>query len=157
MKALSVTQPWAQLIADGRKRVETRTWSTHYRGWLAIHASAGWRASDRDYAQTLGYGVDLRRGSVVALVVLMDVVPVERIRDHLSEAELRFGDYADGRYAWLLSGVLRLPTPIPARGALSLWSWPAGDALTPRRYPMPSPGHVAILIPGALSKRPHSV
>ena len=40
MKALSLRQPWASLIADGRKTIETRTWRTHYRGPLAIHASA---------------------------------------------------------------------------------------------------------------------
>src|SRR6266446_8164646 len=32
-------QPWATLIALGAKRIETRSWSTSYRGPLAIHAS----------------------------------------------------------------------------------------------------------------------
>ncbi len=39
MKALSLTQPWASLVAIGAKNIETRSWSTGYRGWLAIHAS----------------------------------------------------------------------------------------------------------------------
>ena len=39
MKALSLTQPWASLVADGRKTTETRSWLTHYRGPLAIHAT----------------------------------------------------------------------------------------------------------------------
>ena len=38
MKALTITQPWATLIAIGAKRFETRGWSTPYRGPLAIHA-----------------------------------------------------------------------------------------------------------------------
>lgn len=38
MKALTVRQPWASLIALGVKTVETRSWSTKYRGPLAIHA-----------------------------------------------------------------------------------------------------------------------
>lgn len=41
MKGLSLTQPWATLVALGAKRVETRAWSTPYRGWLAIHAAKG--------------------------------------------------------------------------------------------------------------------
>ncbi|HHY88739.1 MAG TPA: ASCH domain-containing protein, partial [Chloroflexi bacterium] len=38
MKALSVRQPWAWLIAQGYKTVENRTWATNYRGPLLIHA-----------------------------------------------------------------------------------------------------------------------
>lgn len=38
MKALTLTQPWATLIAIGAKRIETRSWWTGYRGPIAIHA-----------------------------------------------------------------------------------------------------------------------
>jgi hypothetical protein len=41
MKALTLTQPWATLIAIGAKHIETRSWSTSYRGPLAIHAAKG--------------------------------------------------------------------------------------------------------------------
>lgn len=41
MKGLTLTQPWATLVAIGAKRIETRSWSTGYRGWLAIHAAKG--------------------------------------------------------------------------------------------------------------------
>jgi hypothetical protein len=40
------------------------------------------------------------------------------------EPEQRFGNYAEGRYAWWLVDVQRLATPIPARGALSVWDVP---------------------------------
>jgi hypothetical protein len=40
VKALTLTQPWATLVIDGPKRIETRSWSTKYRGPLAIHAAA---------------------------------------------------------------------------------------------------------------------
>ena len=39
MKAITLWQPWASLIAVGAKRIETRSWSTNYRGPLAVHAS----------------------------------------------------------------------------------------------------------------------
>lgn len=42
MRALTLTQPWAGLVAAGLKTVESRTWGTAYRGPLAIHAAAGW-------------------------------------------------------------------------------------------------------------------
>ena len=39
MKALSIKQPWASLIAHGVKDIENRTWKTHFRGRIFIHAS----------------------------------------------------------------------------------------------------------------------
>lgn len=41
MKGLTLTQPWATLIALGAKRIETRPRQTHYRGSIAIHAAKG--------------------------------------------------------------------------------------------------------------------
>ncbi len=40
MKVLSLTEPYATLIKENRKLVETRSWKTKYRGELYIHASA---------------------------------------------------------------------------------------------------------------------
>jgi len=41
MKALTLTQPWASLVAIGAKRIETRSWRTNFRGTIAIHAAKG--------------------------------------------------------------------------------------------------------------------
>ena len=40
MKALSIKQPWASLIAHGIKDIKNRTWRTHFRGKIYVHASA---------------------------------------------------------------------------------------------------------------------
>ena len=39
MKAITVWQPWAQLLAEGKKHDETRSWRTNYRGEILIHAA----------------------------------------------------------------------------------------------------------------------
>jgi len=39
MKALSIKEPWASLIWKGEKTIETRVWSTRYRGPLILCAS----------------------------------------------------------------------------------------------------------------------
>lgn len=39
MKALSIKQPWASLIAHGIKDIENRTWKTNFTGRIYIHAS----------------------------------------------------------------------------------------------------------------------
>lgn len=40
-KILTLSQPYASLVALGAKRIETRSWRTSYRGPLAIHAAKG--------------------------------------------------------------------------------------------------------------------
>jgi len=52
VKALSLTQPWASLVAVGAKRIETRSWRTPYRGALAIHAAKRFPADARDFTYT---------------------------------------------------------------------------------------------------------
>lgn len=39
MKAITILEPWASLIACGAKKIETRSWATSYRGKIAIHAA----------------------------------------------------------------------------------------------------------------------
>lgn len=39
MKAITIWQPWASLLACGAKKFETRSWATDYRGPIAIHAA----------------------------------------------------------------------------------------------------------------------
>lgn len=135
MKALSLTQPWATLVIIGAKQYETRSWATKYRGPLAIQAAKGWpvwatriiwqQPFTRTLYNALGEDwfppVDRARGHIIGVVDLVDCVPTESIRGSLSENELAFGDYSDGRYAWKLANIRRLPEPIPATGRLGLW------------------------------------
>jgi hypothetical protein len=41
LRALTLTEPWATLMAFREKWWETRSWGTSYRGWVAIHAAKG--------------------------------------------------------------------------------------------------------------------
>lgn len=133
LKALTLQQPWATLVAMGAKRIETRSWRTRYRGPLAIHAAAGLPPAARAAclhppleaalrAADVWPPESLPRGAVLAVTCLLacarigpDTIP--------PEPERSFGDYAPGRWAWLLEDVHALPQPIPVRGALGLWEW----------------------------------
>jgi hypothetical protein len=84
MKALTVAQPWATLIAIGAKRIETRSWTTRHRGPLAIHAAHAFPRIARDLARTSPFAEALAagraplllpRGVVVATCTLVDVLP----------------------------------------------------------------------------------
>lgn len=131
LRVLSLTQPWASLMAAGVKRIETRSWATRYRGPLAIHAAKGQPPAAREL-ELISYPIltaephPLPRGAIVAVVRLVDCVRTEDIRRTLGDAELTFGDYSDGRYAWVTDRVSRLTSPIRCGGALGLWSIPDG-------------------------------
>ena len=69
LRVLSVRQPWASLIASGRKVIELRSWSTKYRGpVLIVSGRAPWRG---DHGFELG-----PLGQTICVVDLVDVRPV---------------------------------------------------------------------------------
>lgn len=86
MMALTLHQPWAALIAQGTKTIETRSWHTNYRGRLAIHAGKTKVSADecgmepwRPLMATEQRGVlreKLSLGAVVAVARLVDVLPI---------------------------------------------------------------------------------
>ena len=132
MKALTLTQPWSTLVALGVKNIETRSWSTPYRGRLAIHAAKGVPPDARLICRRepfkrvlMAAGIeslaDLPLGVLLATVLLVDCVPTGKVRSQLSSEEYAFGDYSAGRWAWLLDDVQPLSEPVPACGALGLW------------------------------------
>ena len=124
MKCLSLTQPWAGLVATGQKTVETRSWATRYRGPLLIHAAKGFPTYAKAFALEI-YGhpavlAYLPLGAIIARVYLMDIRQTEYMRPRVSAQERSYGDYSPGRYAWILSNVEQLE-PIPWRGRLGLF------------------------------------
>ena len=133
VRCLSLTQPYATLISLGVKCIETRSWQTPYRGRLAIHAAKDFPKDARAMCLKepfkrvlMAAGIeslaDLPLGALLATVQLVDCVPTGKVRSQLSSEEYAFGDYSAGRFAWLLGDVQRLAVPVPARGALRLWT-----------------------------------
>lgn len=127
MKALTLWQPWATLIALGAKRFETRSWTTNYRGLLAIHAGRR-----RDYAKLQQCypfsgplnGVEVVYGKVVAICILDDTHQLTPLSAAMFPSrEQQFGIYEAGRWVWKLKDIIRLRDPIPAMGAQKLWNW----------------------------------
>jgi activating signal cointegrator 1 len=151
MKAITIHQPWATLVALGEKQFETRSWATKYRGPLVIHAGQKIdrkscdRAMIKSTLEKHGLTMDeLQTGVIVAICNLVDCLKVRRpygadsvvCLDSLDsvngrsilwggrlQGENDFGDYSDGRYAWELTDVQMLTEPIPAKGRQGLWNW----------------------------------
>jgi hypothetical protein len=117
MKALTLYQPWASLIRDGRKPIETRSWPTDYRGILAIHAG---KTVVQDACIHFGYDpVTIERGVVLCTANLVDCIQFTQTFVPPDEC----GDYAPGRFGFILTAVVPLLQPIPAKGGRMLWNW----------------------------------
>lgn len=131
-QALSLTQPWATLVAIGAKKFETRSWSTWQRGPLAIHASMGFPkecvelCNQEPYLsalRTAGYNhaEELPRGAVIAVVNLADCVSTNKWTPDRHSDEYQFGNYGPDRFAWSLPDARRI-TPFFAKGSLGIWT-----------------------------------
>lgn len=144
MKAITIHQPWATLIALGEKQFETRGWATKYRGPLAIHAGkkvdkvACEAEPIRSVLAKHGYTADnLPTGAVVAIANLSECWAVGEdyqsgmptlfngeggTTKNIGLQEDSFGWFEPGRYAWEMTDVRRID-PVPAKGQQGLWNW----------------------------------
>ncbi|MEV2227001.1 hypothetical protein AB0H69_00260 [Streptomyces phaeochromogenes] len=135
VRALTVRQPWAALIAAGIKPVENRSWSlpAGFGGPLLIHAGLrddadGWRSlrAGRSLraagSGTVGGSAAVREALEGVEVVYGAVVAVAgKVTCHRDT-----GCCADlwgepGAWHWLLEELTALPEPIPAPGHQGLW------------------------------------
>lgn len=132
MKALTISQPFASLIASGEKWVENRRWFTQFRGRLAIHAGKGTQYMTLDEMRREGLPI----GAVVATAQLVACVNLEDLRERpnspiLVAPGIRVQDvldhkHAEGPWCWVLADVQPLAEPVPARGAQGIWDWVEG-------------------------------
>lgn len=113
MKALTICQPYAEMIARGEKIIENRTWPTNYRGPLAIHAGKSKLWMDDD---DISEYPSMAFGAIVALATLKDCRRVNELPPELSGNE-----HANGPWCWVLADVQRINPPRPIRGAQGLW------------------------------------
>src|SRR5262245_59117118 len=134
MYVLSVYQPHAALLVRGLRRIETRSWQTGHRGLLGIHAARreppevralARREPWRSLLSTIGLAdpASWHHGAVLGTVELLDCVRVEDLRA-VPDRERELGDFAPGRWAWLLGDPRPWPAPIPAKGKLGVFELP---------------------------------
>lgn len=152
MKAISLWQPWATLIATGAKQIETRSWATSYRGPIAIHAAkrkvrkelielAEWE----EYRAALGVTtmeseqaeeklalekmLALPYGAIVATANLVNCLPTHEItrdliKTHNGWDEYDMGNYGYMRWGWMLTDIKPLAQPIPYKGEQGIFNVP---------------------------------
>lgn len=160
MRALSLWQPWGTAMALGLKRIETRHWSTSYRGPMVIHAAKRWTAEEREFLtdmQDLGYFpagfTPMPLGAIVAVGRLADVQRTEMLTDKISDMEEMWGNYGPRRYAWIFADIVPLAEPIPFKGMQGIFNVPdavlRGEVpaeLPAPQKPAPEPPRQAMLL-----------
>jgi hypothetical protein len=109
MKALSVKQPWANLIVSGEKTIETRTWATPYRGQILIVSSKKPRIEPAGFA--------------LATAELVDCRPMT-----MADQKAACCPIYPRAYSWVLQNI-RPITQFPVRGQLRLF-----DTEIPRNH-----------------------
>ena len=157
MKAITLQDPWASLVRLNEKHIETRSWSTKYRGPLLIHASKKSDVKNLNLALTEPFysALSMQRsivngipkfgynpGCIIAKCNLADCIRIiagdglfHPVRAYLMNGstvegnEYYFGDYTPGRFAWILKDIEPLEKPIPAKGRLGLWEFDLEGAL----------------------------
>lgn len=121
MKALTICQPYAHLIAWGEKRVENRSWPTNYRGPLAIHAGKS-RSWINTYTGPVIGSLDF--GAVVAIARLTACVPFHLAMEMPKDSALHWMTthrHVEGPYCWVLEDVKRLAEPVYCDGHQGFW------------------------------------
>jgi predicted transcriptional regulator len=116
MKAITIREPYATLIAKGLKKYEFRSWNTHYRGDIYIHAAKAM------YKTTKDYDLKYRPGEIVAIVEIVDVIKLtpeigKKIHDENPQV---YRLNTDG-YAWVLANAREIDNPKKINGKLSFW------------------------------------
>jgi len=133
MRALSLKNPWGEMIAKKGKRIENRTWPVPgtilMPTWIALHSSKSHSRRDaielyKD-GKTSGITHPYHAGHIFAVARLMSC-------NHIDDDILKIGAalthqeyWTHGPWCWYFSEVVELPMPIEVKGGLSLWRVPA--------------------------------
>ena len=88
IKAISLHQPWASWIAEGKKTIETRMWPTRYRGPLLIVSTRS--------PKVAGYPL----GKALCIVQLVNCRPMTK-----ADEDAAMCNWEPGRYAWELADI----------------------------------------------------
>ncbi len=103
LKAISLKQPWANLIAEGKKTIETRKWKTHHRGDLVICSSQSPKIEPY--------------GKAICIVNLYDIKPMSKADEKKACCKI----YPKA-YSWFLKDIRKIKNPFPIKGQLNIYN-----------------------------------
>jgi|TARA_B110000263_G_scaffold126967_1_gene110470 predicted transcriptional regulator len=120
MKCLSVCQPFADLIIQGKKTIELRKWNTKFRGEFLVHAPQKIRLDD---CRRLKIKNSLTTGAIIGKAELVSVKKYENESELKldSKKHLALNNKSDSKYGFILQNPKQLKVPIPCKGKLNFF------------------------------------
>ena len=122
MKCLSICQPFAELIVQGKKTIELRKWTTKFRGEFLVHAPQKIRLDD---CKRLKIKPEMTVGAIIGKVELIDVKEYENaVQIKIdSKKHLASNDGSSSKYGFILQNPKQLRIPIPCSGKLNFFEF----------------------------------
>lgn len=125
MKVLTIKQPWATLIIQGNKKFEFRSWQTHYRGELLVHAG---KSIDKEAMKRLEKYLpeNIPLGKIIGKVNLTNCIKTspEFFQNVQKEnKDIYSKSIFKEEYAWQVELIEKFENPIEVKGNLSLWDY----------------------------------
>ena len=122
MKCLSVCQPFAELIVQGKKTIELRKWNTKFRGEFLVHAPQKIRL---DECKRLKIQSEMTVGAIIGKVELIGVREYENTAQIKidSKKHLASNDESGNKYGFILQNPKQLRIPIPCNGQLNFFEF----------------------------------
>ncbi|MDN5866005.1 MAG: ASCH domain-containing protein [Candidatus Nitrosocosmicus sp.] len=118
-------QPYADLLATGRKTIEIRKWNTNFRGPFLIHAS---KNVNKDACFTLGFDEsNLSKGVIIGKAFVYEVLKYTTIDVFLGDHQKHFSiediksNHSFKRYGFLVKDALKFRKEIPYLGKLGFF------------------------------------
>ncbi|MEK6925952.1 MAG: ASCH domain-containing protein [Nanoarchaeota archaeon] len=118
MKALSIKQPYAELILQSRKTIELRKWNANFRGEFLIHSS---KTPDLNAMKKFGFN-NLPCGFILGKVKLIEVKHYLDEEEHTKDRDKHLASNFFGNFGFVLKDIERT-TPIAAKGNLNFWEF----------------------------------
>lgn len=119
MKALSLKQPFAELIVGGKKTIELRKWNTNFRGEFFVHASLN---TKKEWLEKYGFK-ELPQGCIVGKARLVDVKKYKNKEELEADADKHCAGkewWSEPTYGFILKNAQRLDS-IPLKGKLNFF------------------------------------
>ena len=122
MKCLSVCQPFAELIIQGKKTIELRKWNTKFRGEFLVHAAKNILIED---CKRMKISSSITTGAIIGKVKLTDVKKYESDKELKSDKKKHhsLSDITKNKYGFILENPKKLRVPIPYSGKLNFYEF----------------------------------
>ena len=116
MKCLSVCQPFAELIIQGKKTIELRKWNTKFRGEFLIHAAKNVLKEDCKRMKISPKTVTT--GAIIGKVNLVDVKKYDSDKELKADKKKHhsISDDTKNKYGFILDKPKKIRVPIEYSG-----------------------------------------